>query len=445
MNPQSDPPTPPAERPRGGKKGRGKSAARRTAASMLAAIERGKSLDEVRDRLDGLNDQDRNLADAMLLVALRHYGEIEALLRDMMDRPLKRNAHLARALLFIGCAQVLYMNVPAHAAVHETVAATGRREQPFRGLINAVLRRLQRQVAKDGPPPSDPPANLPTWLRPRLEAAYGSARTAAMAAAHSHPPGLTLCFKNPEKAAAWAAAYGGTMMGPTHVRPVLSDPVPELPGFAAGDWWVQDVAAGCPAALLSTAVAPGASVLDLCAAPGGKTMQLAAAGCAVTALDISENRLRRLRDNLTRTGLTAHTVTANALTWHPDRGFDAVLLDAPCTATGTLRRHPDLALNRSSGDSARLTVLQAALLDRAAAWVNPGGHLVYAVCSPDPAEGVEQLDGFLARHADFTVQPPAGIAADFVTGMHVLTAADLRAADGGVDGFFAVLLQKNSG
>ena len=180
MNPQP-PKTPPPQTaasdgaPRR-KKGRGKSAARRTAANMLAAIERGKTLDEVRDRLDGLSDADRNLADAMLQAALRHYGEIDAWLNDAMARPLKKSAHLARALLFIGAAQLLYMKVPPHAAVHETVAATGRREQPFRGLINAVLRKLQRQIEADGPPPAAPLLNLPDWLRERLQAAYGEAK-----------------------------------------------------------------------------------------------------------------------------------------------------------------------------------------------------------------------------------------------------------------------------
>lgn len=454
MNPQP-PKTPPpqtvasAEAPRR-KKGRGKSAARRTAANMLAAIERGKTLDEVRDRLDGLTDADRNLADAMLQAALRHYGEIDAWLNDAMARPLKKSAHLARALLFIGAAQLLYMKVPPHAAVHETVAATGRREQPFRGLINAVLRKLQRQIEADGPPPAAPLLNLPDWLRERLQAAYGEAKTAAMATAHAAAPGLTLCFKNPKKAAAWAALHGADMIDGTHLKPTFSGPVTGLPDFAAGDWWVQDAAAGGPANILlaaladKTAWADAADVLDLCAAPGGKTLQLAAAGCRVTALDSSEPRLQRLRDNLARTGLAAETVAADALAWDTARAFDAVLLDAPCTATGTLRRHPDLALNRKAGDSARLVALQAALLDRAAAWVKPGGVLVYAVCSPDPAEGIEQAAAFLARHDNFVQQTPAGVAADFICGDHYLTTPDLRAADGGVDGFFAALLVKTA-
>ena len=190
------------------------------------------------------------------------------------------------------------------------------------------------------------------------------------------------------------------------------------------------------------AAAAGVDVLDLCAAPGGKTLQLAAAGCRVTALDSSEPRLQRLRDNLARTGLAAETVTADALAWDAAQAFDAVLLDAPCTATGTLRRHPDLALNRKAGDSARLVALQAALLDRAAAWVKPGGVLVYAVCSPDPAEGIEQTAAFLARHDNFAQQTPSGVAADFICGDHYLTTPDLRAANGGVDGFFAALLVK---
>jgi 16S rRNA (cytosine967-C5)-methyltransferase len=399
---------------KGPQKGRGKSSARRAAAAMLGAIMRGKTLDEGRDKLTDLSDSERNLADAMVQATLRHYGEIENILAANVKKMPPRNS-LAQPLLFIGAAQLIYMNVPAHAALHETVAATGRREQPYRGLINAVLRNITRAQESGDMPPPDALLNLPDWVRDNWQEFYGAEKTAAIAATLAAAPPLDLCFKNPAAAASWLSEYGapfgGEAVSPTHIR--LSGgmagkfSVTDLPRFAEGDFWVQNAAAGRVASALIHALDGPSDVLDLCAAPGGKTMQLAAAGHKVTALDMSKTRLKRLADNLARTHLAAQSVEADALDWTPPAAFDAVLLDAPCTATGTLRRHPDLLRHRSAAAMEKLMALQAALLARAADWVTPNGILAFSVCSLQPQEGEQQIEQFLKTHNDFTLSAAA--------------------------------------
>ena len=412
-------------------KGRGKTGARRAAATMLAAIERGKTLDEARDKLDALADSDRNLADAMVQTALRHYGEIDALLRTHVKKMPPRNS-LARPLLILGATQLLYMSVPSHAALHETVSATGRREQPYRGLINAVLRNIARAQEADSLPPADPLLNIPDWLRENWTDFYGADETAAMATALAYAPPLDLCFKSSQEAKDWAEENGGAFLPPAHVRLASAQDITALPDFEAGAFWVQNAAAGQAAAHLLAALAAPAQILDLCAAPGGKSLQLAAAGHHVTALDISENRLKKLAENLARTKLQAKLVCADALDWQPDDFFDAILLDAPCTATGTMRRHPDVLRHRSQRQMEKLMEVQAALLTSAAAWVKPGGFLAYCVCSLQPQEGEAQIDAFLARHEDFAVsdtKAPARFTPDSDAAQNM-------------DGFFVALLHK---
>ena len=411
-------------------KGRGKTGARRAAATMLAAIERGKTLDEARDKLADLRDSDRNLADAIVQATLRHYGEIDALLRRHVKKmpPL---SSLARPLLAIGAAQLIYMNVPSHAALHETVSATGRREQPYRGLINAVLRNIARAQDANELPAPDPLLNLPDWLRDNWLDFYGVEKTTAIAAALADGPSLDLCFKSAAAAKDWAAQYGGVFLPPSHVRLAESTDITELAGFAEGDFWVQNAAAGQPAAQLMAACTAPSHMLDICAAPGGKTLQLAAAGHQVSALDISAPRLKRLADNMARTkldGQMQEVICADALDWQPTALFDAILLDAPCTATGTLRRHPDVLRHRSAGQMARLVDLQTALLARAADWLKPEGVLAYSVCSLQHEEGDARIAHFLESRADFT---------------RLESDAPRRLTpDENMDGFFIALLQK---
>lgn len=438
-------------------KGRGKTTTRRVAAGMLAQILRGKTLDDVRDRLDDLPPGERNLADAIVQTALRHYGEITTLLARHMKRPLPLRPHIAHALLVSGVAQLRFMDIADHAALNETVAATGRREQPFRGLINAVLRA----VAKDDTP-TDPHDNLPDWMKARFLAAYGAEDLAIMVKAHQANPPLDIAFKNSEKAAGWrnnadleAGLEPGLETEPiklsdTHLRLVRPGNVTALPGFHEGDWFVQDIAASYAAAWLDKLLPTGAQVLDVCAAPGGKTMQLAGAGHHVTALDISATRLSRLQANLHRTQLTAQLVEADALDWQNDTMFDAVLLDAPCSASGTLRRHPDLVLHRREGYVAKLVAAQTALLARAAHHVKSGGYLCYAVCSLDPAEGEDVVARFATNNADFTLITPSEGSTELPNMLppEIISPQGLRctpaiwADRGGMDGFFIAVFKK---
>jgi 16S rRNA (cytosine967-C5)-methyltransferase len=354
-----------------------------------------------------------------------------------MKRPLPLRPHIAHALIVIGVAQLRFMDIAPHAAINETVAATGRREQPFRGLINAVLRAVEKD-----PTPSDRRDNLPAWMRARYEAAYGAAQTANMADAHARSPALDICFKSPDKAAAFAESQKAERLSASHLRLARPGHVPSLPGFEQGDWFVQDIAAGLPALMLDGALDAEADILDLCAAPGGKTMQLAARGHRVTALDMSQTRLARLRENLTRTGLSANIITADALSWQAPEPFDAILLDAPCSASGTLRRHPDLALNRNEGYMAKLAALQTQLLERATHWLRPTGYLCYAVCSLDPQEGEEQAAAFLSRHTNFRLITPKNVPHDLLHQNMLRTTPADWPEKGGMDGFFAALFQK---
>ena len=412
---------------------------------MLAAIERGKTLDEARDRLGDLSTADRAFASAMVMTALRRRGSIKATLVPHLKKPVPPRPHLAGALLHIGAAQILFMDVPPHAAINETVAATGRREQPFRGLINAVLRRVS-----EAGPNMDAVSDLPMWLLDGWRQAYGAKQTAQIEAVLRQTPPLDLQFRNAIALKDWQAANPGMghALTPTCLRLEATGDVTRLPGFDAGMWWVQDISAALAAPLLRADAQT--HVLDLCAAPGGKTLQLAASGARVTALDASRSRLERLRANLARTGLSAQALRADLENWEAPRSFSHVLLDAPCSATGTIRRHPDLPLHRRRSDIEKSARLQSTLLERAADATAPGGTLVYCVCSLEPEEGEGVARAFLASRDDFSLMP---IGADevpeclsmAVTGAgHVRTTPAMLAASGGCDGFFAARFHKNA-
>ena len=412
---------------------------------MLAAIERGKTLDEARDRLGDLSTADRAFASAMVMTALRRRGSIEATLVPHLKKPVPPRPHLAGALLHIGAAQILFMDVPPHAAINETVAATGRREQPFRGLINAVLRRVS-EAGKN----MDAVSDLPIWLLDGWQQAYGAKQTAQIEAVLRQTPPLDLQFRNAIALKDWQAANPGMghALTPTCLRLEATGDVTRMPGFDAGMWWVQDISAALAAPLLRADAQT--HVLDLCAAPGGKTLQLAASGARVTALDASQSRLERLRANLARTGLSAQALRADLENWEAPRSFSHVLLDAPCSATGTIRRHPDLPLHRRRSDIEKSARLQSTLLERAADATTPGGTLVYCVCSLEPEEGEGVARAFLASRDDFSLMP---IGADevpeclsmAVTGAgHVRTTPAMLAASGGCDGFFAARFHKKA-
>jgi 16S rRNA (cytosine967-C5)-methyltransferase len=402
---------------------------------VASALDHRGGLEEafMRKPFAELELRDRALARMMAMTLLRRLGALDRLLDAKLHKP---PPDAVRMLMRLGAAQLLYMDTPAFAAVDTTVrlAEAAENTRPFKGLINAVLRGLQR----DGKAAVDPEALAPGWLFARWRAAYGEAAALAVAAMIAEEPLTDLSLRDPADMSKLAEALEAEPLDGGSLRSGKRGDVADWPGYAEGQWWVQDAAAAIPARLL--AVGPGEAAIDLCAAPGGKSLQLAAAGAKVTALDRSAARLRRLTQALERTGLACEVVAAEAETWTDPRLFDAVLLDAPCSATGTFRRHPDVLWGTRPGDIAKLAGVQARLLDSAAARVAPGGRLVYCVCSLEPEEGEGQVDGFLARHPEFglaAVTPGEGGApAGAVTEAGLLRVLPHQ-APGGADGFFA--------
>ncbi|MDQ2859128.1 MAG: rRNA methyltransferase [Pseudomonadota bacterium] len=371
--------------------------ARRAALKLLeAALAKRGGLDEaLGERTYGLlSTQDRAFARALVMAALRRLGPIDRAL----DGRLKREPPASvRNLLRLGVAQAFWLDTPAFAAVDTTVSLT---PAPLRGLVNAILRGLLR----DGPANEDPQDLAPAWLFARWRAALGEAEALAIAGQIAEEPATDLTLLTPADVAL-ADDLEAERLPQGSLRTRRRGDLATWPGYEAGRWWVQDAAAALPARLLGAQ--PGERVLDLCAAPGGKSLQLAAAGATVTALDRSAGRLRRLLAGLARTGLSAEVVTADATAWTDCRTFDAVLLDAPCSATGTFRHHPDVLWNARPGDIAALAAVQAELIVAAAARVAPGGRLVYAVCSLENEEGEWQVRAFLTHRPDFAIDPIA--------------------------------------
>lgn len=410
--------------------------ARREAVRLVSGVlRRGRPLDDAGEALP--DARDRALARAIAATTLRRLGAIEAALRPLLAKPLPRKSGAAREILLAAAAQILFLRVPAHAAIDTAVALAreDRDARHFAGLVNAVLRRL----AEASPADHDPSLDTPPWLAARWRAAYGDATFRAIAAAHGEDPPLDLSVRHdPER---WAERLGGIVLPTGSVRvPDRPGAIESWPGYEEGDWWVQDAAAALPARLFGDV--RGRRVLDLCAAPGGKTAQLAAAGADVTAVDRSEARLDRLRANLARLRLEATVVSADAEAYEAPP-FDAVLLDAPCSATGTIRRHPDVPHLKQPADIVALAALQRRLIDHAAGLVTPGGVLVYATCSLEPEEAEHQAAAFLARDPRFARQP---IRPEEVGGQAHLLApdGDLRTLPchpigpaHGLDGFFA--------
>lgn len=368
---------------------------------------------------------------------LRWRTDLDALIDSATQRPLPPDAR-ARMALRIGLAGHLLLNTPPHAVIATTLALT---EGGPRRLTHAVLSRLLRENATLPDAPT-----LPEPYATRWRAAWGGDIADAAAAAFGHEPPIDLTLRDAATTAQWVEELGGVSLAPGHVRLAGRATIPDLPGFADGAWWVQDLAASLPARLLRPT--PGARTLDLCAAPGGKTLQLAAAGAEVTALDSSDARLDRLRDNLARTGLTAGIVAVDALVWSPPAPFDLVLLDAPCSASGVFRRHPDVLHLKGDRDLAPLLTIQAALLDRAVDWLKPGGTVVFSTCSLERAEGEDQLSGVLARHTALRLDPIT--VAELPSGITPIDGAlrilpGMLAVAGGVDGFFIARLVKTEG
>lgn len=410
-------------------------------------LEDGKPLDEgLAYHLGDLEGPDRGLARAIASTALRRLGQIEALIKPHLNRPLKRKASRARHALIMGVAEMIFMDTPPHAAISIAVSLTkqDRDSAALSGLVNAVLRRVSETGKEERAAQDAARLNTPNWLWDRWVKTYGEDQARSIAAQHLAEAPLDITPKPdapPHDLDAEALPLGT-------LRRKAGGAITGLPGFAEGDWWVQDWAAALPARLLNPAAS--ATILDLCAAPGGKTMQLAAMGAHVTALDISDGRMERVEENLDRTGLAAELITADGLVF--DGGpYDAVLLDAPCSATGTIRRHPDLPHIKRSKDIKALTDLQGKLLDQALTLLKPGGTLLYCTCSLEPEEGEVQIAAALDRHTGALTRAPFTAEETDALPDHALTGAgEIRLLPyywreiGGMDGFFIARLMKQT-
>jgi 16S rRNA (cytosine967-C5)-methyltransferase len=373
--------------------------ARLAAAEILTlTLDEGLDLEAALDKSKtyrGLEGADRGFARAIAGAALRGVGRIGWALGGMVDRPIAEIEAPVRALLFAGAAQLWMLGVKDHAAVSATVEAARRWKASSRagGLLNAVLRRAAREAeAFQATPPT---AVWPDWLAGRLKASLGPERADAMALLQLEEPATDLSLKKgPAAAAEWAEKLGGVALPNGSVRLEAGGRLEALPGYSEGEWWVQDAAAAVAVGVMGDV--RGAVVADLCAAPGGKAMQLAAAGARVLAVDVSRQRLVRVRENAARVGLAMEVVEADARVWRPEALVDAVLLDAPCSALGVMRRHPEGVWRRDARDMARFPAVQRALVDAAREMVRVGGRLVYCVCTPVPEEGVEVVEAVLA-------------------------------------------------
>lgn len=425
--------------------------AREAAVRLLSAVLNARrSLDEAiaaELKQSALAPRDRAFARAIVATVLRRLGELEAVLNSYLEKPLPARQGDLWPILLAGAAQLLFLATPPHAAVGLAVeqARKDRHARRYDRLVNALLRRLSREGASALQGRDAVALNIPAWLLERWTKAYGAAEARRIAEASLSEAALDISVKaEPE---VWAQRLGGFVLPTGSVRLKAGGRIEELPGFADGAWWVQDAAAALPARLLGPVA--GLSVADLCAAPGGKAAELAAAGAHVTAVDLAGGRLVRLRENLERLQLTADLVEADAATWAPQRTFDAVLLDAPCTATGTIRRHPDILRLKRAGDVAALAAIQSRLLDNAVRLLKPGGTLVYCTCSLEPEEGPEQIAALMARDSRLVRVPieanECGIAPEWITPEGELRTLPVhlpheRKELSGMDGFYAARL-----
>ena len=436
--------------------------ARAVAIELLEAVlKRRKPLDEAlaeHPDLDRLVNRDRQFVRALVTCTLRHLGQIDHVLAQCLEKPLPARASAIRNILRLGTAQTLFLKTPAHAAVDTMVTLAGKRggEAGYKGLVNAVLRRITREAElfrqfAPGSGNFTGAISLPDWLWQSWVKAYGVAKATQIAIAHLEEPPLDFTVRrDPDH---WAKMLGGAVLpggtvrraahAPDNYRP--SPRIEDIPGFAEGMWWVQDLGASLPAKLLGNLT--GKRALDMCAAPGGKSAQMALAGAQVTALDRSRKRLARVAENMTRLRFAVDCEVADAAMWQKGKDYDVVLLDAPCTATGTIRRHPDVAWLKDLGDVAKLSASQDVLIDAAVRLVRAGGTILYSTCSLQPEEGPDRIAAALKRHPSLARVP---IRAEELFGFKELVTpdGDLRSLPshlaqlGGIDGFYAARLIK---
>ena len=423
-------------------------AARAAAWAFLEGVfTRAQSVDDQFDSgVAKLEPRDRAFVRLLVATTLRRLGQIDQVLAQFVQR---RPPEAVTNLLRLGAAQLLFIATPPHAAVATAVALAKRGYVQQAGLVNAVLRRVSEKSAALIAGQDAARLNTPAWLWDSWVAGYGEPAARATAEAHLGEPLLDITLKDASTAETWSTALEARALPTGSLRRIGGGRIQDLAGFADGAWWVQDAAAALPAKILLHVLgsAAGKSVIDLCAAPGGKTAQFAAAGARVTTVDVSKQRLTLLRDNLARVKLTANVVAADALKWRPDSPADAVLLDAPCSATGTIRRHPDLPYLKRAEDVAGFAALQAKLLAAAADMVKPGGFVFYSVCSLQPEERRPVVEAFLGANPSFT---RVKITPETMGGESQLIdhKGDLRTLPsqwpelGGLDGFYGALLQR---
>jgi 16S rRNA (cytosine967-C5)-methyltransferase len=426
-------------------------ASRGAALAVLSAVlQDGTTLDEALEpAISDLEPRDRAFSQTLVTTTLRRLGEIDGLINACLQHKLPKGAAAVRHILRLGIAQLVFLDLPPHAVLDTANRLAAADPEPLvqrlKGLVNGILRRITRERPRPLQTLEAGRRNTPLWLYRDWESAYGAEAAAEIAAQHMEPAPIDLTLKPGEDAAHWAKLLQAELLPTGGLRRRGDGALSALPGYDEGLWWVQDAAAALPVRLLGPM--RGHRVLDLCAAPGGKTAQLASLGAEVTALDRSEMRLKRLRNNLSRLHLAAEVVTADALLWQPEEPFPLVLLDAPCSATGTLRRHPDLPHVKTKRNIEELDGLQVRLLDAATRLVAPGGTLLYCVCSLQKREGEERIAAFLAENEGFHRQP---IGVHEAPGLEVAVTqeGDMRilphfwALKGGIDGFFIARLKR---
>jgi len=403
--------------------------------------------DVLSDSLKGLENRDRALARAMASTTLRHLGIIDALISQMLDRPLPKGAENIKNVIRVGITQVLFLDIPPHAAVHDTVELIPDNSK-FKGLVNALLRRTDRQGKNLLDKMNQPRRNTPDWMWDDWAEFYGKETTTKIAEAHIIEAPLDITVKSDPEG--WAEKLEAELLPTGQLRRKAGGAITAFEGFQEGAWWIQDFAASLPAKLFGDL--NGKRVLDSCAAPGGKTAQLATMGADVTALDRSKLRLERLQENMKRLQLDVTVKAADAIGFMPAEQFDAILLDAPCSSTGTIRRHPDVAHLKQPEDVDKLVILQSRLLEAAVSQLKSGGTLVYSTCSLQPEEGEWQITDFLSRNPEMKRVP---VTPDEVGGLDEIINenGELRCLPchmdgnkketlGGMDGFFACRMIK---
>ncbi|MBT5878254.1 MAG: methyltransferase [Rhodospirillaceae bacterium] len=424
---------------------------RAAAARLLGRIlDRGQMLDqaladelEAGGRLAALEPRDRAFARLLTMTVLRRLGQIDDAITRCLDKPLNRAAKPALNALRLAAAQAMFLGTPAHAIADGAVRLMGPRRRHLNGLVNAVARRLIREAPGILADQDAAALNCPKWLWQAWTKTYGAETTKTMVETMLSEPPLDLTFKNESEP--WLEALQGEMLPTGSMRRMAGGAIQTLPGFSEGEWWVQDAAAALPVALLGKEL-EGRAVLDLCAAPGGKTAQLAALGAQVTAVDNEPNRMTLVQANLERLNLQAETVVADILTWRPEKPFGFILLDAPCSATGTIRRHPDIWHLRSAKVPKEMALVQDGMLAAAVEMLAPGGTIVFCTCSLQPEEGEDRIEALLASGKSVSRWP---ITADELFGLEELITplGDMRTLPhylGGMDGFYACRLVRDA-